>query len=102
LALTDTTLVYYYSYGSVLAGMSKPGNDNCTRAGNVFSMLHAKYGADPNVMAIVRAGESICSSEAEPPTQSGAQPTGTRTPGATPSASKTPTPPAAITPTPAG
>jgi len=64
--------------------MSKPGNNYCDRAAKVFTLLHAKYGGDPNVMAIVRAGESICSAPASSPTPATPQPAGSRTPQALP------------------
>jgi tetratricopeptide (TPR) repeat protein len=93
LNLTDTTLVYYYSYGSVLAAMDKPGERYCPRAVVVFNKLRELYGADPNVMAIVKAGEDICASasSAATSTPSGsALPSGTGTPPP-PHPSQTPT-----------
>jgi tetratricopeptide (TPR) repeat protein len=60
IALTDNTLVYYYTYGSVLAALSKPINDYCDRAATVFGKVTAKYSSDTSVMSIVESGESIC------------------------------------------
>jgi tetratricopeptide (TPR) repeat protein len=66
LALTDTTVVYFYTYGSVLAALSKPTNNFCADAARIFSQLRSKYGQDDFVMSFVLAGESICSNEPTP------------------------------------
>lgn len=66
LALTDTTVVYFYTYGSVLAALSKPTNTFCTDAARIFSQLRGKYGQDDFVMSFVLAGETICSNEPSP------------------------------------
>ncbi len=97
--LSDTTLTYYYSYGSVLAGMSTPGNNYCSRASKIFTLLRSKYGRDTNVMAIVQAGESICSAPA--PAQTATPLTGTGTPPTQPAPASTPTLPA-LQPSPTG
>ncbi|HEY3343819.1 MAG TPA: tetratricopeptide repeat protein [Anaerolineaceae bacterium] len=87
--LSDTTLTYYYTYGSVLAGMSKPGNTYCVSAANVFAQLTKLYGKDPNVMAIVHAGENICSAAPETPSATSTAGGPTHVPAA-PSASPLP------------
>ena len=61
LPLSDTTVLYYYTYGSVLAGLHRPGDDYCTRANQVFSIIRASYSEDAVIMGIVKAGEDICS-----------------------------------------
>jgi tetratricopeptide (TPR) repeat protein len=60
LPLTDGTVVYYFTYGSVLSGLHRAGDDKCERALAVFDQLRAKYAEDPTIMSIVRAGEEIC------------------------------------------
>jgi tetratricopeptide (TPR) repeat protein len=98
--LSDTTLTYYYTYGSVLAGMSKPGVPYCDSAVKVFAQLTNLYGKDPNVMAIVHAGESICSAEPETPSGTATAGGPTHLPG-TPSPSPLPSlTPALPNPTP--
>ena len=71
LPLTDNTLAYYYTYGSVLSGLHRPGDDKCERAMDVFRQLHAKYdGVDDEgarlALRIASVGEQICSSAASP------------------------------------
>ena len=70
--LSPNTLVYYYTYGSILAALHRPGDDYCTQAAPVFMKVRSQYENDPNVMSIVEAGEEICSNIT--------QPTGTATP----------------------
>lgn len=60
LPLSDTTVLYYYTYGSVLAGLHRPGDDYCTRAADIFQIIRASYASDPDIMGIVEAGEEIC------------------------------------------
>lgn len=58
--LRSDTVDFYYLYGSVLAGMHRPGLDYCERAMKVFSELHDVYGTDADVMAIIAPSEEIC------------------------------------------
>ncbi len=60
--LTDTTLAYYYSYGSVLAGMHRPGEEYCATAVGVLDDVRAIYRNDPVIMSIVEESEAICAS----------------------------------------
>jgi len=60
LPLTGSTVVYYFTYGSVLSGLHRDGDDKCDRAMGVFAELRSQYAEDPSVMSIVRAGEEIC------------------------------------------
>jgi tetratricopeptide (TPR) repeat protein len=60
LPLTGSTVVYYFTYGSVLSGLHRVGDDKCDRAMDVFTELRSQYADDPSVMSIVRAGEEIC------------------------------------------
>jgi tetratricopeptide (TPR) repeat protein len=88
IALTDNTLVYYYTYGSVLAALSKPINNYCDRATEIFSQVINKYSSDSTVMGIVESGESICSA---PEVTATAATMTTGTPGA--KSTRTPTAP---------
>jgi len=87
LPLTDNTLAYYYTYGSVLSGLHRPGDDKCERAMDVFRQLHAKYdGMDDEgarlALSITRAGEQICAADNTPAdtSLSTATPTATQSP----------------------
>jgi tetratricopeptide (TPR) repeat protein len=77
LPLTDNTIVYYFTYGSVLSGLHREGDDNCDRAVVVFDELRAKYADDETIMSIVRAGEEICNYDEIGTTE---EPTMTETP----------------------
>jgi len=61
-ALSPSTVVYYYTYGSVLAALSRPQENYCPEATNVLREVKAAYGSDPDIAGIVSAGEAICSS----------------------------------------
>jgi tetratricopeptide (TPR) repeat protein len=65
LALSPSTVVYYYTYGSVLAGLSRPQQNYCPDAMTVLSQVSAAYGSDPTIAGIVDAGEQICLSLAQ-------------------------------------
>jgi tetratricopeptide (TPR) repeat protein len=58
--LTDSTVIYYYTYGSVLAGMHQPGREYCAEAMDVLADVRAQYGNEPVIMSIVSESESIC------------------------------------------
>lgn len=60
LPLDSRTLIYYYTYGSVLAGMHRPGSDYCEVAVKVLAEVRASYGSDDEVMAIISPSEQIC------------------------------------------
>ena len=61
LPLTNTTVLYYYIYGSALAGLHRPGiDDNCTEAAIVFQKIREQFSDNEEVMKIVRASENIC------------------------------------------
>lgn len=53
--LNDTTLVYYYTYGSVLSALN-----HCDQAFPVLDQLGAAYSEDAVVMAIVAEGFQVC------------------------------------------
>jgi tetratricopeptide (TPR) repeat protein len=63
--LSPGTVVYYYTYGSVLAALSRPQDNHCPEAMNVLGEVKAVYGSDPDIAGIVSAGEAICSSLGE-------------------------------------
>ncbi len=58
--LSNSTVVYYFTYGSVLAGLHKEGDDYCEKAMDILNLVKADFSADPTVMGIVTAGEDIC------------------------------------------
>jgi hypothetical protein len=58
--LTGSSVVYYFTYGSVLSGLHKEGDDKCEKAMWVFDQLRERYSEDPTIMSIVLAGEEIC------------------------------------------
>lgn len=60
LPLSGSTSVYYFTYGSVLSGLHREGDDYCDRAMVVFDQLRAAYPDDETIMSIVLAGENIC------------------------------------------
>jgi len=62
LPLSDTTVVYYYTYGSIVAALSRPDANNCPDAMSVLQEVNTKYGGDPTVAGIVQSGEAICQS----------------------------------------
>jgi len=66
MALTDTSVLYYYTYGSVLAGLHKPTRPYCDRAMGILSMVRANYSDDPSIMSIVEASEAICAAADAP------------------------------------
>jgi len=63
LPLSDTTVTYYYIYGSVLAGLHRPGDDKCEKALAVLAEVRSVYADNPTIMRIVEASEAICSGE---------------------------------------
>lgn len=73
LPISPNTIVYYYTYGSVLSALSRPRENNCSEAMQVMSEVRAELDANPEayadgretIISIVQAGESICESLAE-------------------------------------
>lgn len=61
-SLSASTLIYYYTYGSVLAGMHRPGLSYCEDAVDILSQVRASYGSDPTILAIIEPSERICES----------------------------------------
>jgi tetratricopeptide (TPR) repeat protein len=70
LELSPNTVVYYYTYGSVLAALSRPAKNNCGEAVKVFDDIRNELASKPDqyadstktVLSIVRDGEFICNS----------------------------------------
>ncbi len=60
LPLSTTTAIYYYIYGSVLAGLHQTSNGYCEEAMQVFDDITAVFGGDDTIMSIVREGVAIC------------------------------------------
>ncbi len=60
LPLTANTVVYYYTYGSVLAALSRPRQNYCPEALQVLGEVKAAFPNDPDIAGIVAAGEAIC------------------------------------------
>lgn len=100
LPLTNTTVLYYYTYGSALAGLHRPGlDDNCTEAALVFRKIREQFSDNEDVMYIVNASENICNinpdealpTETPEPTQAGTPtPIPTETPMFIPTLTPTP------------
>lgn len=62
LELSANTVVYYYTYGSVLAALSRPKENYCEEAMDVMAEVKAEFSDDRDIMGIVQAGEAICAS----------------------------------------
>ena len=69
LPLSDLSLEYYYTYGSVLAAYdgTEEYPNSCERAESVFQDLMALYGDDPIVAEIVAENRAICRGEISAP-----------------------------------
>lgn len=73
LPISPSTIVYYYTYGSVLAALSRPVDNNCGEAMRVMREVRAELEANPEayadgretILSIVQAGEAICDSLAD-------------------------------------
>jgi tetratricopeptide (TPR) repeat protein len=81
LPLSPNTVVYYYTYGSVLSALSRPQQNYCPEAMEVFAEVRAQFSGDPTIMSIVQSGEAICrsgllsSAPSEPTSTPQAEPT---------------------------
>jgi tetratricopeptide (TPR) repeat protein len=60
LDLSANTVVYYYTYGSVLAALSRPQENYCAEARDIFDEVRTQFGGDPDISGIIEAGEFIC------------------------------------------
>jgi tetratricopeptide (TPR) repeat protein len=66
LPLTQGSVVYYYAYGSVLAALSRPQQNYCPEALQVFDEVRAQFSADELIMRIIAEGETICRNVGRP------------------------------------
>jgi tetratricopeptide (TPR) repeat protein len=73
LELSPNTVVYYYTYGSVLAALSRPRDNRCGEAMQVFEDVRNELTTKPDlytdgyqtILSIVEDGEFICNSLAD-------------------------------------
>lgn len=73
LEISPNTIVYYYTYGSVLSALSRPRDNKCGEAMQVMSDVRAELESNPDgyadsretIISIVQAGEAICASLAD-------------------------------------
>jgi tetratricopeptide (TPR) repeat protein len=83
LAISPNTIVYYYTYGSVLSALSRPRDNKCGEAMKVLGDVRTELRTNPDdyadaqqtIISIVQAGESICQSLVEDGTAATAVPT---------------------------
>jgi len=62
LKLSASTVVYYYTYASVLAAMDQPSKPYCPDAIPILKQLHQGFGSDATIMAIIAPSEKLCPS----------------------------------------
>ena len=84
LMLDSSTVVYYYTYGSVLAFYG-----HCDEAEDIFKELMTVYGSDPIVASIVAENRAICAGTLPAPASTTTAIAGTSI-ASTPTASNTP------------
>lgn len=60
LALSPNTVVYYYTYGSVLAALSRPKDNKCGEALLIFDEVAAAFPSDRDILGIVNEGRIVC------------------------------------------
>ena len=62
LPLTSLTVAYYYAqYGSVLAALSRPAENNCPEALDVLEEVRTAFPNDEVLLSIIRENQNICS-----------------------------------------
>lgn len=70
LPIDPNTVVYYYTYGSVLAALSRPRDNKCGEAMQVLGDVRTELTSNPDayadgyqtILSIVQSGEAICES----------------------------------------
>lgn len=67
LKLSPNTVVYYYTYGSVLAALSRPKDNKCGEALLIFDEVQAAFPGDADIAGIIQTGRVICSQVGNPP-----------------------------------
>ncbi|MCI0519288.1 MAG: tetratricopeptide repeat protein [Chloroflexi bacterium] len=76
LPLTNLTVAYYYTeYGTVLAFLSRPNQNNCPEAVTVLEEVRAAFPEDAVLMEIVADSEGICRRLGSPAAPPVSQPT---------------------------
>jgi tetratricopeptide (TPR) repeat protein len=83
LPISPNTIVYYYTYGSVLAALSRPNDNKCREAMQVMSEVRTELDASPEdyadgrqtILDIVQSSEFICQSLTEDLTPTSSTPT---------------------------
>ena len=60
--LSQSSVAYYFTYASDLAGLHQESNGYCTEAMEVFKEITDSFSQDETIMSIVNEGEAICSS----------------------------------------
>jgi len=90
--ISPNTIVYYYTYGSVIAALSRPKDNHCGEAMVVFNDVRAELTSNPSayadgyetIISIIQAGEAICADlpqgDAASPSVGGEAGTSTPTP----------------------
>ncbi len=58
--LSGSTVVYYYTYGSVLAGMHRKTQPYCDQAVQVLHEVRTQFANDASVISIITPSETIC------------------------------------------
>jgi tetratricopeptide (TPR) repeat protein len=62
LDLTPNTVVFYYTYASVLAGMHRPAQPYCKDAVPILKQIRQAFAEDPTILGIISPSEEICAS----------------------------------------
>jgi tetratricopeptide (TPR) repeat protein len=88
LELSPNTVVYYYTYGSVLAALSRPKDNKCAEAMSILNQVKAAFPDDSDIAGIVASGRTICANIGLPTGSS----TGTSSPETPSAITPTPTP----------
>jgi hypothetical protein len=73
LPISPNTIVYYYIYGSVQAGLSRRQDNRCPQAFKAFDVVRQELDTNPKayrdgrdiILRIIEEGEFICNSLAE-------------------------------------
>ena len=60
--LSANTVVYYYTYGSVLAGLHRKSQPYCSEAVRVLHQVRQGFPEDKTILSIISASEEICAS----------------------------------------
>jgi len=63
--LTTNTVVYYYTYGSVLAGMHRETDPVplCAEAVKILAQVRKAFSNDQSIISIITPSEEICASK---------------------------------------